>query len=111
MGIFTSLWLNALVLEFSPVSKRVAFVRLQVAKGKAPIVVSACARNSSSEHLCCVWEGVPTLVSIILLGDFSPHEGNDGVPLSGVIGRNGYLDLNQSGALSLDFCASRGLSI
>ncbi|KAK3531804.1 hypothetical protein QTP70_029732 [Hemibagrus guttatus] len=63
------------------------------------------------ETLRGVLEGTPTGDSIVLLGDFNTHVGNNSDTWRGMIGRNGPPDLNSSGVLLLDFCARHSLSI
>ncbi|KAK3519762.1 hypothetical protein QTP70_003903 [Hemibagrus guttatus] len=63
------------------------------------------------ETLQGVLEGAPTGDSIVLLGEFNTHVGNNSDTWRGVIGSNSPPDLNSSGVLLLDICASHSLSL
>ncbi|TWW66736.1 hypothetical protein D4764_20G0007680, partial [Takifugu flavidus] len=108
--------LSACILEFTPVDERVASLRLRVG-GRILTVVCAYGPNSSLayppflESLEGVLESALSGGSLILLGDFNAHVGNDSVTWRGVIGKNGPPDLNPNGVLFLDFCARLRLSI
>ncbi|KAK3535934.1 hypothetical protein QTP70_021241 [Hemibagrus guttatus] len=116
VGLLIAPQLSRHVLEFSPVNKRVVSLHLR-AGDRCLTVVSAYGPNGSVEYptfletLRGVLEGAQTGASIVLLGDFNAHVGNDSDTWRGVIRRNGPPDLNLSGVLLLNFCASHSLSI
>lgn len=66
-----------------------------------PVLTVVCTLEFSSEYPA-FWS--PWAPPVVLLGDFNPHLGNDSETWSGMIGRNGLLDLNPSGVLLLDLC-------
>ncbi|KAK3518103.1 hypothetical protein QTP70_033328 [Hemibagrus guttatus] len=116
VGLLIAPQLSRHVLKFSPVNERVVSLCLR-AGDRCLTVVSAYGLNGSVEYptfletLQGVLEGALTGDCIVLLGDFNAHVGNDSDTWRGVIGRNGPSDLNSSGVLLLDFCASHSLSI
>ncbi|KAK3575378.1 hypothetical protein QTP86_025782 [Hemibagrus guttatus] len=116
VGLLIAPQLSRQVLEFSPVNERVVSLRLRDGD-RCLTVVSAYGPNDSVEYptfletLGGVLEGALTGDSIVLLGDFNAHVGNNSDTWRGVIGRNSPPDLNLSGVLLLDLCARHSLSI
>ena len=98
VGLLIAPELSTNTLEFTPVDEREASLRLWVGT-----VFCAYVPNSSSEYppfvesLDKVVESAHTRDSIVLLGDFNIHVGNDSATWRGVIGRNRLPDLNPSG--------------
>jgi exonuclease III len=116
VGILTSPRMAEQVIEWSPMSERVAILRLNVGSRNLALV-QIYAPNDGKEYTTFLdevteaLETVPPTESVMLIGDFNAHVGNDDQTWRGVIGRNGPADFNHNGRLLLDFCACSGLSI
>ena len=110
VGILTNPRLAERVVEWRPISERVALLRLKL-KEKALALVQVYAPNMESEYapfldeILGVLEGIPGTDSIVLLGDFNTHVENDAQTWKCVIGKNGDSDINAQGRLLLDFFA------
>lgn len=114
MGFLISPRLATCTLGFLAVDERVCSLRLPE---WFLTVVCACAPSGGSE-CSAVLESLGGVLevalpgdSVVLLGDFNAHLGNNSKTCRGLIVRNGFPDLNPSGVLLLDFCANHSLAI
>ena len=116
VGILTSPRMVEQVVEWSPMSERLAVLRLRIGSRNLALV-QIYAPNDGQEYTTFLddvaeaLETVPPTDSVMLIGDFNAHVGDDDQTWRGVIGRNGSPDFNHNGRLLLDFCACNGLSI
>ena len=116
LGILTNPRLAERVVEWRPISERVAVLRLKL-KEKTLALVHMHAPNTESEYapfldeVLGVLERIPGIDCIVLLGDFNVHVGNDAQTWKGIIGKNGDSGINTQGRLLSDFCAGGNLSI
>ena len=114
--ILTNPRLAVRVVEWRPISERVALLRLKLME-ETLVLVQVYAPNMESEYapfldeVLDVLARIPGTDSIVLLGDFNVHVGNDAQTWKGVIGKNGDSDINAQGRLLLDFCVGGDSSI
>jgi exonuclease III len=116
VGILISPRMAEQVIEWIPISERLAVLRIKIGSRNLALV-QIYAPNDEKEYnpflekVAEALETVPPTDSAMLIGDFNAHVGNDDQTWRGVIGRNGSSDFNHNGRLLLDFCACNGLSI
>ena len=116
MRILTNIRPAERVVEWRPISERVALLRFKLKK-KSLALVQVYAPNIELEYapfldkVLDVLEGILETGSVVLIRDFKAHVGKDAQTWKGLIGKNGDSDSNTQDRLLLDFCASEGLSI
>ena len=111
VGLLIAPRLSANMLEFTPVDESITSLCLQVREWILTMVCAYTPNHSWEyppffESLEKVLESAPTGNSIVLLGDFNAHVGNDSE-----MWRGGLPDLNLNGVQLLYFCASHSSSV
>ena len=116
VGILVSNRMAECVVDFTPVNMRTCILKVKVEKLRVNFI-QVYAQNKEEECEAFIEElehALDQLVageSIVMLGDFNEHVGDDPEKWEVVIGRHGNSSLNQNGLELLRLCIGNGLTI